>query len=135
MTAFPEFGLLRWIFGPLWFLGMPLSLGVTIAWVIRRVRTRLKAKTATATVAAQSSSPAHPPVKKHALTPVQIGACVGATVTLFLLIVIRELSGSIVAHGEDGGGSLLNLLMGVWIGIGALAGMAIVALVRMVRRR
>jgi len=85
-------------------------------------------------MSAQSPSEGQPPPKKKGLTPVQIGAGVGAAVTCLFLLVVRDLSRPVAPQGGVEGG-VSNFLLGVWCGIGALVGMAIVALVSLVRRR
>ena len=85
-------------------------------------------------MSAQSPSEGQPPPKKKGLTPVQIGAGVGAAAALLFLMALRELSRPVVPHG-GAGGVVSNLLLGVWGAVGAMAGMAVVALVSFIRRR
>jgi hypothetical protein len=70
-----------------------------------------------------------PPPKAKGLTPVQIGAGVGAALTVLVLFGLRDLS------PQGGGGNLSNFLIGVCGAIGALLGMAIVSLVNLIRHR
>ena len=85
-------------------------------------------------MSAQAPSEGQPPPKNKGLTPVQIGAGVGAAVTCLFLLVVQDLSRQVAPQGGAEGGSS-NFLFGVWCAIGAMAGMAIVALVSRLRRR
>jgi hypothetical protein len=69
------------------------------------------------------------PAKTKRLTPAQIGAGVGAALTVLLLFGLRDLS----PQGEWG--NLSNFLIGVLGGIGALLGMAVVSVVNFIRHR
>lgn len=140
----PHVALLQWVFGPLWFLGLPLLIGVTIAWIVSRVWARWPKKTASSLVGAQSPSAGQPPSKKNALTPVQLGGCVGATTTASFLLVVRDLSrplGGVDANSFPPPVTVLSVtfssdfLLGVWCAIGGMLGMAIVCLVNLIRRR
>ena len=73
------------------------------------------------------SAPQQPPAKTKGLTPAQIGAGVGAALTVLILFGLRDLS----LYG--GAGNLSNFLIGVLGGIGAILGMAVVSLVNFVR--
>jgi len=71
--------------------------------------------------------------QNQGLSPVQIGACVGAAVACLTVLVARDLSGPVSPPGD--GGISPGLLLGIWSGLGAIAGMAIVALASHLRRR
>jgi len=86
-------------------------------------------------MSAQSPSEGQPPPKNKGLTPVQIGACVGATFTCLCLYVVRDVSHRVAPQGGPGGEFLSPVVLGLLSAIGALAGMSIVALVSFVRRR
>jgi hypothetical protein len=75
------------------------------------------------------SAPQQPPANTKGLTPVQIGAGVGAALTVLILFGIRDLW----PQGE--GGNLSNLLIGVLGGVGAMLGMAVVSLANFLRHR
>ena len=85
-------------------------------------------------MSAPSPSDGQPPPKNKGLTPMQIGAGVGAAVTCLFLLVVRDLSRRVAPPG-GGEGGVSNLLFGIWCAIGAMAGMAIVALASRLRRR
>src|SRR5262249_41366961 len=147
MAIFPEFGWLRWVFGPLWLLGTPLLIGVTIAWVVTRTRIRLRATATDRPVNAQLPSKGQRPPAKKGLTPMQIGGGVGAAATCLFLLVVRDLSRPVGGQDAVGGDSFpspvtvlsitfsSNFLLGVWSAVGGMVGMAAVALISMVRRR
>ena len=73
-------------------------------------------------------APQQPPPKAKGLTPVQIGAGVGAALTVLILFGLRDLL-------PQGGGNVSNFLIGVCGAIGAMLGMAIVSLVNLIRHR
>ena len=147
MAVFPENGWLRWIFGPLWFLGAPFLIGVTIAWVATRIGRRLRAKANDRPVNTQLPSKGQRSSGKKALSPVQIGGCAGAAATCLILLVVRDLTPPVGGQGAVGGEPFpspvtfesvtlsSDVLLGVWSAVGSMAGMAVVALISMVRRK
>ena len=76
-----------------------------------------------------------PGPKNKGLTPVQVGGCVGAVATLLSLLVVRDLSRPVAAHGQPGGEGISPFVVGLLSGLGALVGMSLVALVGVARRR
>src|SRR5262249_40736457 len=76
----------------------------------------------------QPSASQQPEPKPRGLTPVQIGAGVGAALTILVFFGLRDL-------WPGAGGSLSNFLIGGLGAIGALLGMAVVSLVGFLRDR
>jgi hypothetical protein len=83
----------------------------------------------------QPPSGQEPGPKNKGLTPVQIGGCVGAVATLLSLLVVRDLSRPVAPHGQPGSEGISPFVGGLLSGLGALAGMSLVALVGLARRR
>ena len=83
----------------------------------------------------QPPSGQEPGPKNKGLTPVQVGGCVGAVATLLSLLVVRDLSRPVAPHGQPGGEGISPFALGLLSGLGALAGMSLVALVGLARRR
>ena len=83
----------------------------------------------------QPPSGQEPGPKNKGLTPVQTGGCVGAVATLLSLLVVRDLSRPVAAHGQPGGEGISPFVVGLLSGLGALVGMSLVALVGLARRR
>jgi hypothetical protein len=75
------------------------------------------------------SAPQQPPAKTKGLTPAQIGAGVGAALTVLILFGLRDLS------PQGSGGNLSNVLIEVLGAIGAMLGMAVVSLINFIRHR
>ena len=79
--------------------------------------------------AQSSAAPEQPPAKTKGLTPLQIGAGVGAALTVLILLVVRDLS------PRGAAGNLSNVLVGVLGAVGAVLGIAVASLVNFLRHR
>jgi hypothetical protein len=132
MSVLSQFAFLRWIFGPLWLVGAPLSLAVTIAWLFVRLRTMLRARSAERATFAPLPARARPRSSFGALTPLQIGGGVGAAATCLLLLVLRDVSSPVRQPGVPG---TPDFLLGVWSAVRGLVGMALGAAFDAIRRR
>ncbi len=73
------------------------------------------------------------PGKKNALTPLQLGACVGAVVAILGAFVVRDSSRPVGNPNGEPRINIPNYLFGVLGGVGGVAGMAAVALFQKTR--